>query len=180
MTGEGFQSSTGMVTPLDAPETTASSHRGASNTGNGNLIKALLAVQKEASNVVADQLNTYHNSKYANLAQVRDMLYPIFQKNGIVVTHVPDIEYSQFGIVYYLRMLVLHTSGEFMEGRWILPQIDSDQKIGASITYARRYTLSALAGIAVEEDDDGNSTAKDSTKAKVGAAGQPAVGGIEL
>jgi hypothetical protein len=29
------------------------------------------------------------------------------------------------------------------------------QKIGSAISYARRYTLSAIAGIASEEDDDG-------------------------
>ena len=46
----------------------------------------------------------------------------------------------------------------------VIPELDGDmQKIGGAITYARRYTLSALFGM-MAEDDDGNLASGKTTK----------------
>jgi hypothetical protein len=36
------------------------------------------------------------------------------------------------------------------------PEKNSPQAIGSAITYMRRYAISAVLGLIVEEDDDGN------------------------
>jgi len=51
---------------------------------------------------------------------------------------------------------LLHSSGEWIEGRMTLPVSKADaQGYGSALTYARRYGLCAAVGIA-PEDDDGN------------------------
>jgi hypothetical protein len=57
-----------------------------------------------------------------------------------------------------LRTILLHNSGERMDDVFPLPLKDgmSAQEIGSAITYIRRYALSAILGLATEDDDDGN------------------------
>jgi hypothetical protein len=50
----------------------------------------------------------------------------------------------------------MHESGEFMEGTLDLDPADrSPQSLGSAITYARRYGLGAMLGVATDEDEDG-------------------------
>jgi hypothetical protein len=57
-----------------------------------------------------------------------------------------------------LRTVLLHASGERIEDTFPLPLKEgmSAQEIGSAITYIRRYALSAILGLATEDDDDGN------------------------
>lgn len=57
-----------------------------------------------------------------------------------------------------METFLFHSSGEFISGECFLPVvIQNPQGIGSCITYARRYTLQSVLGIAAEdEDDDGN------------------------
>ncbi len=57
-----------------------------------------------------------------------------------------------------LRTILLHSSGERIEDVFPLPLKDgmTAQELGSAITYIRRYALSAILGLATEDDDDGN------------------------
>ncbi len=52
----------------------------------------------------------------------------------------------------------------------LLPGKNDMQGLGAAITYARRFSWSAVCGIASEEDDDGNSTVPAATGASRSAS----------
>lgn len=54
--------------------------------------------------------------------------------------------------------ILTHSSGERIESLAPVPTSEgmSPQEIGSAITYMRRYALSAILGLATEEDDDGN------------------------
>lgn len=56
-----------------------------------------------------------------------------------------------------IRTILTHESGEFLEDICPLPLLggESAQEIGSAITYMRRYALTAILGIATEDDDDG-------------------------
>jgi hypothetical protein len=61
----------------------------------------------------------------------------------------------------------MHTSGEWLKGRLPLLPVKADpQAQGSAITYARRYSLSAIVGLCTEEDDDAEQ-AMDRGKAKL-------------
>ena len=58
------------------------------------------------------------------------------------------------------RTFLLHKSGGYLYSSMVLSQTEikganDAQQMGASITYARRYMLTSLLGIAGEEDTDG-------------------------
>ena len=53
-----------------------------------------------------------------------------------------------------LDTALLHSSGQWISGQLlIIPVKDTPQGIGSALTYARRYSLSAIVGIATEDDD---------------------------
>jgi len=60
----------------------------------------------------------------------------------------------------------MHQSGEWISGELEMTPVKSDpQGIGSAITYARRYTLASIAGVATE-DDDGNAASGNASNSK--------------
>lgn len=95
--------------------------------------------------------------KYVTLDVVIDMLNNVLPKYGLGFVQFP----SNDGENYSLTTRVFHTSGEWLEDKitFSLTEIskaNDTQKLGASVTYFRRYTLSAIFGISTDEDVDGN------------------------
>jgi len=91
--------------------------------------------------------------KYADLASVWDACKAGLSANGIAVIQKPDFDTNG---VMWLETLLLHSSGDCITGRYPLrPTQDTPQAYGSAITYARRYSLSAMVGIVTDEDDDG-------------------------
>lgn len=60
-----------------------------SETGCNDLFAALVAAQSTIGAAIADKENTYHNSKYADLAAVFEALRPSFAENGLGVMQFP-------------------------------------------------------------------------------------------
>ena len=148
-----FTSNIDPVPLYDAPETTASWQDIVGN-GKAKLAKALAMAQAECQNVTMNKVNPHFRSKYADLAAVRDAIVPIFNKHGISIIQAPHVD-SFAG--FNLETRLIHESGEEMVWNFPLPSdVTKMQAVGSAISYARRYTLSAIACIASEEDDDGN------------------------
>jgi hypothetical protein len=182
-----IQSNTAPEQQHDALATTVSSHPTAAS-GMKNLAAALAKAQAECQNVVMNKTNPHFRSRYADLAAVRDAIIPVFNKHGLSIIQAPTDEgFSGF----FLETILMHSSGERMHWTFPLPHdVNKMQSIGSAISYARRYTLSAIAGVASEEDDDGNaatSTHGGGSSAGRGAGGTtqsggntPGAGGIVL
>ena len=117
------------------------------------LIPALVAAQTAFGKAVKDARNDHFGSAYTTLASALDAVLPALNTHGLAVaqqTHVGDT-----GVVM-LRTTVLHVSGEWIASEYpIQPTKPDPQGYGSALTYARRYALMALVGIA-PEDDDGN------------------------
>lgn len=91
-------------------------------------------------------------SPYADLSSIVEACRGPLSSNGLafaqLVTSTPD------GVTVTTRLL--HSSGEQVEAPcWMPVAQKTPQAYGSAITYARRYSLSALVGVAAE-DDDGN------------------------
>jgi len=63
---------------------------------------------------------------------------------------------------YVLKTVVMHESGESMEGYQPVLSAKADaQSMGSALTYARRYGLCAALGlVSGDEDDDGNAASQ--------------------
>jgi hypothetical protein len=122
-----------------------------------NLAGAMVKAQTELKNPPKDSVNPHFKSKYADLATVRDAVIPVFVKHGLAVMQLP----CEMDDAPALTTLVTHTSGEWLETTIKLrPGKMDPQGVGSALTYARRYALQSVAGVAAEDDDDGNAASR--------------------
>lgn len=131
----------------------------------GKLAEALCKAQASMNGAVKDSANPFYKSKYADLASVWDACRGPLSSNGLAViqTTVPSAN-GKVGV----ETILAHQSGEWISGLLEMTPVKADpQGVGSAITYARRYGLQAIVGIA-PEDDDGNAA---SGKCRVGDDG---------
>lgn len=117
------------------------------------LATALAKAQGEIENASKSSQNPHFKSRYADLAEVLNTVRPVFASHGLSVSQCPSYEQ---GIVS-VETVLMHSSGQWMSSVISAPISKLDaQSVGSAITYCRRYSLAAVAGIA-QEDDDANS-----------------------
>ncbi len=124
------------------------------------LAKALSKAQGMIKGAVKDSENPYFHSAYADLASVWDACREPLSKNGLSIIQTTEI----IDLKPVLKTVLLHDSGEWISGTYpIIPMrqakdtgwvaAEDPQSMGSAVTYARRYTLAAMVGIAPEDDD---------------------------
>lgn len=115
---------------------------------------ALLKAQAAVANAVKTGTNPHFRNKYAPLEEVIKVCKDALNANGI--SFIQGGELSD-GDLLHLSTRLLHESGEWIESTVSMKPVKADpQGIGSCITYARRYALAAMCGVASEEDDDAN------------------------
>lgn len=123
-----------------------------SDEGRKELIGAYVKAQTEMGDVLKKSSNPHFNSKYADLAVVVDAVIPAFNKNDLAVIQSPSFD----GEVLTVETFIAHAAGGWLRSMLsIRPSKGDAHGIGSATTYARRYALLALSGVA-PEDDDGN------------------------
>ena len=121
-----------------------------------SLFKALIEAAPDISSI--GKSKQAYGYKYATLDNLIDMLRMVLPKHGIWFVQTPA---RQNG-VSTLTTRVFHDSGEWIEDTIEMTDTElqgkanDTQRVGASITYYRRYALSAIFGVAADEDVDGN------------------------
>ncbi|MEB2343186.1 MAG: ERF family protein [Deltaproteobacteria bacterium] len=123
------------------------------------LAAALVSALGELRNVAADARADVRTDKgnysyaYATLGQVLELARPVLARHALAIVQIPLVADPRSAGV---RTIVLHASGAALETELLLPVTRADaQGVGSALTYARRYALAALLGIATDDDDDG-------------------------
>jgi hypothetical protein len=118
------------------------------------LAGAMIKVQQTLPAAPKDRENTFTRSRYATLNSVFKACRDALLSQGIWVTQYPiPVEQNHIGLV---TKLVHAESGQWQSSLMVMPLPKSDpQGYGSAMTYARRYGITALVGIVVENDDDG-------------------------
>jgi len=116
------------------------------------LIEALIAAQSEFPGIPKEAMGQARGGKYpyATLPAVLEAVVPSLNKHGIALIQRTAVE----GESLTLHTILRHTSGEEVESVVPLPMPASWQDWGSAMTYARRYSITALAGVAPDDDDD--------------------------
>lgn len=125
----------------------------------GKLAAALAAAQAEIKNpqrnrevTVQTKMGGKYKFKYATLDAIIDCIRGPLTKNGLWFTQTMESIDGRLCLVTTL----LHSSGERTHSTVPLGNSTSNQELGSELTYKRRYSLTALLGVAADEDDDGN------------------------
>ena len=116
------------------------------------LLEALSKMQGVLDHAKKDSDNPYFKSKYADLAKCLSTIKKPMADVGLSIT-----QHCSFDGQFVSCVTVLgHSSGQMIISTLNVPVTKRDaQGIGSGITYARRYSLSAVVGLA-QADDDGN------------------------
>ncbi len=126
-----------------------------------SIATALASAQINMGKALKQANNPHFRSKYADLGSVMDACLPALNEHGIaVIQPTGEDDTGRF-----VETIMIHgESGEQLSCRVPLIVSKNDmQGYGSAVTYARRYGLMAMAGIA-PEDDDGNAAAKAAPK----------------
>jgi hypothetical protein len=139
-----------------------------------NLAEALSRAQADFPPIVKDKIATVKSEKgtyqyqYADLASVLDAVRAPLAKHGLAYTQLIKLQGDGRSI---LVTRLMHVTGENVEAEWALPT-GSPQQVGSALTYARRYCLCAMLGVAAEVDDDDGQAGQSATPAAKPAAKQ--------
>src|SRR5215510_8333195 len=93
--------------------------------------------------------------RYASLASGLDIVRKCLSKHEIATVQATAIE-PETGLIK-LTTTLLHSSGEWIASDWpvcAVSETAAPHRMGAALTYARRYALFTLVGIAGEDDLD--------------------------
>jgi len=112
--------------------------------------KSLTATVRSEGRVTSEQ-----TFRYAPLSSGLDIVRKTLGRHEIATVQTTAIDHAA-GIVN-LTTVLAHTSGEWIASDWPVCRIAdmaAPRRMGAALTYARRYSLFALVGIAGEDDLD--------------------------
>lgn len=120
--------------------------------------------KKDKTAVVKMKSGGEYRYNYSDLADLLEAIRQPFAANGLVMVQVP-FKTPDYNIGIATR--IMHSSGEWIEGTLVMPVTDaSPQALGSVITYGRRYSAGPMAGVASEDDDDGNAATGNNAKTK--------------
>ena len=123
----------------------------------------LLTFQGTVEKIKKDGTNSFFKkqngkaSSYATLPHILAEIKPILNDLNLVLTQ-PIINGSVFSVITDVE------NGEKVESGIQIPTNLNAQQIGSAITYFRRYTLSSLLSLEIDEDDDGNNASQPAAK----------------
>jgi hypothetical protein len=118
---------------------------------------ALAKAQSVITGAVKDKTNPHFKNDYADLASVWDACRKPLTDNGLSVAQTAATEDGRVGVT----TILLHSSGQWIRDTLVMkPTKDDPQGVGSCITYARRYALAAIVGVAPEDDDGNAASAK--------------------
>ncbi len=106
--------------------------------------------------------------KYADLPTIMQIIDPILRKHGLVLSQPMDGRSVTTLLVHIETEQKLYSSIEIPEGV-MLKGMNQFQSDGSAITYYRRYGLSSLLSIVVDEDYDaaGKQVTQEPTKREI-------------
>jgi hypothetical protein len=97
--------------------------------------------------------------RYASLASGLDIVRKALSQQEIATIQTTRLEAATGQV--FLTTVLAHSSGEWISSEWPVcasKDTDAPHRMGAALTYARRYALFALVGIAGEDDLDAPDT----------------------
>ena len=115
------------------------------------LAAALSKAQGEITGALKDSSNPFFKSKYADLASCWDACRKQLAANGLSVIQTTEA-FADDRLM--LVTTLAHSSGQWVRGFLpVLTKDNSPQAQGSGLTYARRYALAAIVGLAQIDDD---------------------------
>ena len=119
-----------------------------------NMAEALVTFHVKVDKISKDAANPFFKSKYASLSNILDAINTPLNESGLSFVQFPTGDHG-------LTTILMHTSGEYLQAEYTMrPTKDDPQGLGSAITYQRRYALSSILGLNIDDDDDANAASR--------------------
>jgi len=128
------------------------------------IYNALYDFQMKVTPLTKDANNPFFKSSYASLEHIQSHIKPILAECGLIV-----IQRNVYDGQLFVETKVIHVeSGEFESSLFpVVVQKSDAQSYGSAVSYAKRYSLSGLLNLIIQDsDDDGNGATKPNDKPK--------------
>ena len=123
------------------------------------LFTAMAKAQGEMGHAAKTEENEFYGSKYADLAACFEAIRQPMFMNGLCIIQSPAGGISHddgYPATVCLETVIGHVSGQWISSSLTMQLVrDDPHGVGSAITYARRYALTSMLGLA-QADDDGN------------------------
>lgn len=113
-----------------------------------NLSKALAQFHALVGKISKDSKNPFFKSNYASLPHILTEVSDPLQQAGLVITQFPNGD--------GLTTILLHAdTGEYISATYTMPvsKANDPQALGSAISYARRYSVSSILSLKIDDDD---------------------------
>jgi len=126
----------------------------------GKLAAAFVKAQAKLTNPPKTKIVHAGQKKYAfaPLPEIMDHVRPVLEANHLAVMQMV----GENG----LETRLIHESGEYVRSVYPMPKFTDSQAMGSAITYARRYAVCSILGIAGDDDDDAQDEAEKESAAE--------------
>lgn len=113
-----------------------------------DLTKALAKFHASVGKIKKDAKNPFFKSNYASLSHILEEIAQPLHDAGLVISQFPDGD----GLV---TMLIHADSGQYISSAYTMPvaKANDPQALGSAISYARRYSVSSILSLNIDDDD---------------------------
>ena len=124
---------------------------------------------KNLAQALAEFQSSHHSANrggrgnYGQYVTLADALQAVLPATAFGLAHAQTMHYIGEGLMA-IRTTLMHVSGESIESDLPIPikfdggRGNAMQQLGSALTYARRYGLLSIYGLAGDDDDDADST----------------------
>ena len=120
------------------------------------LFAAMAKAQLAVRSVSKDGSNPHFRSSYVTLDSILAGPVKVFNQHGIAIMQLPSLADNRISV----RTVLAHANGANIQSDLSLPcDLNNPHKVGSTLTYLKRFSLTSILGIPGEEDDDGNAAA---------------------
>ena len=127
------------------------------------LLKALSKFQSEITPIIKDAKNPFYKSDYASLEHIQEHIKPVLINCGLIL--IQKTINNECGL--FVETNLIHVESAEVETSIfpVIVQNTEAQSYGSAVSYAKRYSISGLLNLTIQDaDDDGNGAGKDEKK----------------
>ena len=122
------------------------------------LTKAMFKFHSLVNKINKDGQNPFFKSNYATLSHILEEISEPLQQSGLIITQWP--EGSDL-----ITLLIHADSGQYFQSSYNMPvaKQNDPQAVGSAISYARRYAVSSILSLNIDDDDANKASGKGKT-----------------
>ena len=113
-----------------------------------DLTKGLAKFHSLVGKIAKDAKNPFFKSNYASLSHILEEITDPLQQSGLVITQFPNGS--------GLTTILIHAeTGQYLQATYEMPvsKQNDPQALGSAISYARRYAVSSILSLQIDDDD---------------------------